>query len=224
MNIKKLAIVGTTSIVALSLFAVTAFGAADHIKLNSKGQLDPKACNVEGKAVIDVNQKVSNDVDSGIANNWAFDYFTRHIKVWQLDSNHWCATISYDGKFFAVPGQIGPQNDPVDARIDSPVNGDFKGGYRGIITNSSAPSSPDANWPLKGKIADTNYHCNLASDCPGYKDWIEQYFGSSNSFQYGYWGWIYDGGKNGTWVNQCTTDADDIPGNPACTGNSGNIL
>jgi hypothetical protein len=61
---------------------------------NSKQELDweqqttKEQCNVTGDQVISVNQKVINDIDSGQAGNyWAFDTFTREIKVWEKKSS-----------------------------------------------------------------------------------------------------------------------------------------
>src|SRR5205823_6349178 len=36
-----------------------------------------------GSPVVNINEKVVNDVDSGLAGNWAIDSYNRHIQVWQ---------------------------------------------------------------------------------------------------------------------------------------------
>lgn len=62
--------------IVFSFFITAAFAAPLH--LGSKGQLNAKACDKEGKAVINVNEKVKNDVDSGFGgNNWAFDNYSK---------------------------------------------------------------------------------------------------------------------------------------------------
>ena len=188
---------------------------------NPNHELSKSACGSNlGRPVIDVNQRVQNDSDSGVANNyWAFDYFTRRITVWETvapeqasGSGTYCAIVSYSGNFYTIPGQVGPGNDPVGAKIDTatnePVHGSFSGGSRFTITGSLI-SSPA--WTTHGYVGTTNYQCDINANCPGYISWIDQYFASGNSFTYGWWGWKYDAGSHGTWIN-------------AQDGNSGNIL
>ncbi|HET9946831.1 MAG TPA: hypothetical protein VFQ63_02095 [Patescibacteria group bacterium] len=186
-------------------------------RFNPDGQLSQSSCGKDlEKPVIDVTQKVQNDADSGQAGNyWAFDYYTRHIKVWTTKSeegNTYCAIVTYDGKFYTVPGQIGPGNDPVGAVIDSstnqPVNGDMSGGRRATIVGTllTTPS-----WPTHGSVGTTNYQCNISGNCPGVISWAGQYFAQGYSNTDVWWGWKYTAGSHGTWIN-------------AITGNSGNIL
>jgi hypothetical protein len=108
--IKKILTAGAACAM-LAMSVVPAFASMDHLKLGSKGQLNAKACDKEGRVVINVEEKVLNDVDSGFGGNWAIDNYTRYIKVWKADSdnsNQWCAVVKYDGKFNAVAGQTGP--------------------------------------------------------------------------------------------------------------------
>ena len=181
---------------------------------NPDKQLSKSACGDKLKdPVVNIVQKVQNDADSGEAGNyWAFDYYTRHIKVWAVGENKYCAIATYDGKFYAVPGQIGPGNRPSGALINTPtnepVNGDMDGGYRATITGSLL-STP--LWTTNGSVGTTNYQCDINANCPGRVSWLDKYFNSGYSFDYGWWGWKYDGGSHGTWIN-------------SQDGNSGNIL
>jgi hypothetical protein len=189
---------------------------------NPDKQLSDSACEGKlGRPVVDVTQKVQNDVDSGEAgNNWAFDYYNRHIKVWQTaaptgaggDSTY-CAIVTYDGNFYAVPGQIGPGNTPPGAIINTPtnepVNGNMSGGYRATF---SGVMSTTLSWVTHGNVGTFNYACNLSGTCgPGKVDWVGQYFPGYTAFDQPWWGWKYNGGSHGTWIN-------------ALSGNSGNIL
>src|ERR1035437_9603138 len=88
---------------------------------NPDKQLTKSACGEKlGNPIINVTQKVQNDVDSGFAGNyWAFDYYSRNIKVWQTTPAStdsaiatYCGIVTYNGNFYAVPGQIGPGNNP----------------------------------------------------------------------------------------------------------------
>lgn len=179
---------------------------------NPGKELSKSACGEKlGDPVINVSQKVQNDVDSGFAGNyWAFDYYTRNIKVWEITtpgegtSGIYCAIVVYNGKFYAVPGQIGPGNNPVGALIntptDAPVNGNMSGGYRDIITGNLR-TTPINGWPINGNVGTTNYQCNLSGICPGIISWRDTYFSSFSLTDEPWWGWQYKGGSHGTWVN-----------------------
>ena len=56
-------------------------------------------------------------------------------------------------------------------------------------------------------------HASAASD-----DWIDRFFLSYDSITTLWWGWIYHGGPNSTFVHACG-----IPNNSDCPGNSGDI-
>ncbi len=229
-NMLKKIILGISlfSLVALALVSYSSHVFADDDKrnpvrgddnehnsgnFNPDKQLSKSACGDKLKdPVINIVQKVQNDADSGVAGNyWAFDYYTRHIKVWQTGENTYCATVVYDGKFYAVPGQIGPGNVPSGALINTstnaPVNGDMDGGYRATFNGALTPGS----WPTNGSVGTTNYQCDILANCPGRVDWVSKYFPGYTAFDKPWWGWKYNGGSHGTWIN-------------AITGNSGNIL
>lgn len=178
---------------------------------NPDKELSKSACGNNLKnPVINITQKVQNDVDSGENGNWAFDYYTRHITVWSTATNTYCAIVTYDGNFYAVPGQNGPGTPIgiINTPTNAPVNGDMSGGYRATFNGTLTPGL----WPTNGNVGTTNYQCNLAAACPGRVDWVAQYFTAAyTAFAQPWWGWKYDGGSHGTWIN-----SDD--------GNSGNIL
>lgn len=231
MNIKKILVgIAFFSLVLLAFASYSTSARADdrnndrpenrHEDNNHNGrnfnpdkQLSKSACGNNLKdTVINITQKVQNDADSGVAGNyWAFDYYKRHIKVWQTGENAYCATVVYDGKFYAVPGQIGPGNIPSGALINTPtnepVNGDMNGGYRATFNGTLTPGS----WPTNGSVGTTNYQCDIFANCPGRVDWVAKYFPGYTSFAQPWWGWRYDGGSHGTWIN-------------SSDGNSGNIL
>lgn len=182
-------------------------------------ELNRNACKAEGKAVIDVVQKVQNDVDSGLGSNayfpgqtnyWNVESYTRHIKVWQDKDNDpttWCAIVTYEnGHFDAFYKQTGPGGTGL---IGSGVDGVMRGGYRAVFNGTMLQ---DPAWAKKGNIGTFDYNCDLLANCPGRVDWVAQYFGPGyTNFDRPYWGWTYNAGKHGVWVN-------------ASTGNSGNIL
>ncbi len=179
------------------------------LKLNWQRQLTKKQCNAEGKPVINIEEKVKNDVDSGFAGNWAIDNYTRHIKVWSTGENTWCATVKYEGKANAVAGQTGPGG---TGTIGSNVKAEMEGGYRATFTGSLKGSPL---WPTHGNVGTVDYGCNISggSSCT-YVNWTGQYFDGVGLFDQPWWGWIYRAGHHGTWVNAI--------GVPAAS--SGNIL
>ena len=188
---------------------------------NPGNELSNRKCSTSttGRPIIQVTQKIQNDADSAVGGNyWAFDYFTRQISVWQTTtSGTYCAVLTYNGNFYAVPGQVNPENSPagqeINTPMDEPVHGPFSGGYRAIITGTLV-SSP--SWTTHGIVPITNYQCDISGNCPGNVDWVTQYFSGVDEnnpaeFNEEWWGWKYNGGSHGTWIN-------------ASTGNSGTIL
>ncbi len=182
---------------------------------NPDNQLSRSACGEKlGNPVINVMQRVQNDADSGVAGNyWAFDYYVRRITVWATPTqNTYCAIVRYEGNFYAVPGQIGPGNIPPGARIDTstnePVHGIMSGGRRATITGTLLTTSA---WPTHGSVGTTNYQCDITGNCPGRLKWQDKYFNAEYSYSDVWWGWKYNAGSHGTWIN-------------ASSGNSGNIL
>lgn len=187
------------AVAAFLLSALPVLASPGSLHLGSKGQLDPKACAAEGKVVINVEEKVLNDADSGFQGNyWAFDSYTRHIKVWQTGPDTWCATVKYEGKFEAVEGQKAPG---VSGTIGADVDGNLNGGYRATFTGTLLA---DPSWPTHGNVGTIDYECDLNANCPGRVDWVAQYFGPGyTNFDQPWWGWIYkSNGHHGTWLNE----------------------
>lgn len=172
-----------------------------------------------GNKIIDVNEKVINDADSGIAGDyWAFDTVTRQIQVWNVGPDSFCATVMYTSAstFQAVAGQTSPG---ATGTLTGDEYGSFHGGYVATFTAQMDIIAP-ATWPAHGKINGglaINYQCDINGNCPGFVDWTSQYFANVANFNEYAWGWIYhgldhaDSSSTGTWVN-------------ASTGNSGDIL
>lgn len=179
---------------------------------NPDNQLSNSACGSHlGKSLIDVKEKVQNDADSGQAGNyWAFDYYTRNIQVWSTGGDAYCAIVTYDGRFYAVPGQVGPGNDPSGALIntptDQPVNGSMSGGYRATFNGTLTSGS----WPTHGNVGTVNYQCDILGNCLNAVDWVNQYFPGYTNFAQPWWGWRYNGGSHGTWINSVSGDSGNI--------------
>lgn len=186
--------------------------AAPHVHLNWGSQINQSQC-PSGPLVINVTQKVLNDVDSGICgNNWAFDDFVRQIKVVQTGSNLFCATVKYEGHFTTIAGSSpGGSSACSSTALGDGVTGTFEGGYISTIFGGTLLSSPAAR--TKGNIGTFDYNCDENGNCPGYVSWTTLYFSSTSGFDYAWWGWVYHAGNNGSWVNAVTGNSGDITGN-----------
>jgi hypothetical protein len=194
------------SIVLLALgYAGPSFaGPSEH--LNWGAQLNASFSCPAGAPVVNVIQKVINDVDSGEAgNNWAFDEYVRRIQVVQTATG-FCATVSYSGSFETIAGR-GPGN---TGNVAEGVVGTFEGGYTAtfVATLNTAPA-----YRTKGSIGTFDYQCDAAGNCPGYVSWLGLYFAGVSGFDYSWWGWVYHGGNNGSWVNADSGNSGDITGN-----------
>lgn len=171
-------------------------------------QLSAKQCKTDdAKKIIDVTQKILNDVDSGVAgNNWAFDNFERQIQVWKLSDNTFCAITHYDGHFVTVAGPSPGGTNTVTAGI----KGDIEGGYRTTLFTGTLLSSPTK--PTHGDIGVFDYQCDISGTCPGFVDWTTLYFSSTSGFDLAWWGWQYHAGKHGSWINAIDGNSGDITG------------
>lgn len=190
--------------------AAIAFGASSTMlagvfassDLDWKSELKPELCGGIGKPIVNVRQVVWNDIDSGIAGYWAFDKYRRDIKVWKTAVNGtFCATVHYKGKFNAIPGATSPGN---TATLLGDEKGKMEGGYRATIVGEFNPT-----LKTKGSIGLFDYDCDVSANCPGRVDWIAKYF-TETSTSLDWWGWIYRGGKYGTWVNAVIGNEGDI--------------
>jgi len=193
--------------VAVCLLIPVVGFAAPHEHLNWGSQTSQAQCG-PGPLVINVVQKVVNDDDSGVGGNaWAKDDFVRQIQVVQTGVGTFCATVSYQGTFTTLAG-LSPQN---TGTIAAGVLGAFQGGY---ISNFTATLSANPTARRQGNIGTYDYQCDGSFNCPGYVDWTTLYFnnGAGAAVDFGWWGWVYHAGNNGSWVNEI-----------APPGNSGDI-
>lgn len=201
---KRLIAIFLSGLLLLGFTATSAF--ASPYRLNWGTEVNSGECEKTGKPVVNVVQSIVNDVDSGLGGYWAFDSYSRHTQLWQSTTpGEYCADVRYTGRFGGQAGQTSPG---AGGTLDGNEEGTFEGGYRATITGS-LDSSP--GWRTRGNVGDFDYACDLSGNCPRYVSWVAQYFDPGYAFSYDFWGWIYHGRNNGTWVN-------------ADSGNSGDIL
>ena len=49
--------------------------------------------------------RVQTDVDTGIrGNTWAFDTYTRSVRVWRTSPGRFCSVSTYSGAFTSIEG------------------------------------------------------------------------------------------------------------------------
>ena len=193
-----------TGALLFGAMTMSAFAATEH--LNWGSQLNSAQCQGVGAPIVNVTQQVRNDVDSGFGGYWAFDDFSRKIQVWATsEADVYCATVSYQGQFSsdAFAGDTSPGTTGI---LTGDERGTFEGGYTGTITGTPLATPL---WPTHGSVGTTDYMCDTSGICPGYIDWVTQYF-PVDTFSYDFWGWIYHGGKYGTWVNASTGSSGDV--------------
>jgi len=216
MNIKKILSGVAVSSVMLGSMVVQAF-AAPQTTLNWGSQINSSQC-PNGNLVINVTQKALNDGDTRVGSGfWAMDNFNRTIKVWQIAYNTYCATVSYKGQFVSLGG-VSPEG---AGTIGVGVTGTVEGGYRSTIftgTLNPNPTFDGSNLPTNGSLGTIDYQCQPNdpgdySTCSNLFDWVSTYFSSTSGFDFAWWGWIYHGGNNGTWVNALSGNLGDITGN-----------
>ncbi len=161
-------------------------------------------CEAKGNPIINVTQKVVKTVDSGEGgNNWAFDDLNRQIKVYKISENTFCAITDNEGRFDSQAGQTSPGN---TGTLTGDEDGSFQGGYRALIVGS-LKTTPSAK--TSGNLGSINYNCDLGGNCPGYLNWVDQYFAPGYAFSYEWWGWEYKY-KSLKWINSSDGNSGDI--------------
>ncbi|MCL4477034.1 MAG: hypothetical protein M1508_12545 [Nitrospirae bacterium] len=113
------------------------------------------------------------------------DDYNKHIQVWQVDTDTFCAVVRYQGSFVTDDGPSPGNTDTIAAGI----TGTFEGGYRAIITGTLNPSP---TYRTKGNIGTFDYGCDVDTDpgdyssCTGIFRWVGTYF-APGYFTYDWW-------------------------------------
>ena len=186
--------------IMLLVIVSTAFAGPGE-RLNFGSQINAAQCTPgAGKLAINVVLHVVNDADSGFHGYWAMDDYTKTIQVWDKGDGSFCASVKYIGSWVTVAG-----NSPgAGLSLNAGITGTMEGGYTATITGALKPTSL-LDQRTKGFIGTKDYGCTIsggaASNCNPF-DWVGAYFNAGATFDYNtFWGWIYHGGDNGTWVN-----------------------
>lgn len=194
------------TLLAVAALIATALPASAGSPLDWSKETNRSACDGRGAPVVNVNQRVTGDVDSGFNGGWAVDTYTRTIQLWEVADGTYCAVVRYSGTFDVMEGANSPGEDS-ESVLDGNEDGNFVGGYRAIIEGSLLS---DSAWTDRGTVGHFDYECAGPRDCPGAVNWVDQYFETDYDFTYEFWGWIYRAGRHGTWVNASTGSSGDI--------------
>jgi len=192
------------------------------VHLNWGSQLNPSDCPDDGYRYLDVNVtgQVSNDADQAPGGNyWARLEYNRHIQVWKIgvapppsSGERFCVLVKYQGSWTTIAGASPGGSGMIPAGID----GTFQGGYRAVVVGVL---NETGNPRLRGRAPTVDRGWSgLPYASPALDDWIDRFFLPGSVATPVWWGWIYHGGPNSTFVHTCN-----IPGNPDCPGNSGDI-
>jgi hypothetical protein len=190
----------------LTLFTLPAFAGPHRFGQQlSAAQCDPGPTS---KMVLNVVFQVTGDADSGVGGYWAYDSYTKHVQVWDQFDGTYCARVTYNGSFVTVPG-TSPAG---SGSVAGGVTGTMGGGYTATIDGATFTPTTKRT---KGSIGTKDFGCiistgGVASGC-NYYSWFADYFTGGTVVQ-NFWGWTYNAGDNGTWVNASTGNSGDITG------------
>jgi hypothetical protein len=147
-----------------------------------------------GKAVVAVSYRVQNDVDTGVkGNNWAFDTYTRSVRVWRRAPGKFCSVSTYDGEFSSIEGTSPGGKWQLPAGIRGTFGGASVTTFRGRLSAGGAP--------LRGFLGVKDFACSSADvkgRCSGTWDWLRDYFTGLAGFRYSRYEFRYHATENGT--------------------------
>jgi hypothetical protein len=158
-----------------------------------------------GTLVLNLHYRVLNDVDTGVrGNNWAFDTYTRTVKVWRKVPGRFCAASTYNGTFTTIDGASPGGTTTIPAGI--------RGTLRGSSTTTFKGTFALGTQPTRGDLGTKDFACtsdDQKGDCAGTFDWLSAYFTSSDafkSFKYIRYAFMYKAtqGGRGTWRDALT--------------------
>jgi hypothetical protein len=168
-----------------------------------RAALGPQVCAGPGaKQVVDVSFVLTNYGDAGYAGLWALDTVNRHLRIWRHSDGTYCAQIADDGSKFtslAGPAPVG------GSYITGGITGTFDGGY--VTTQIVGKFTP--RYPTHGNLGTFDAKCDLDFNCPGKRPSWLSYFTKPIANEFAFWGWLYDGGTHGTWLDQVNVSPPD---------------
>lgn len=159
--------------------------------------LGPVACNdAIGEPVVDITHDVTNDIMLGTTGSvWANQQFTRHLKFWETTQpNEYCGINELAGDFNGIAGALSPGGKYI---LDGNEVGKFNLSQQLHVTSDGFNLN---KWGASGYIGTFDYGCTAGmSSCPGYIDWIAQYFNGYTVIN-DWMSWRYIARDGGIWT------------------------
>jgi hypothetical protein len=185
-------------LLSLLLLGVPSHVLAQAPSLNWGSEVNPSRCPTDqGYRYLEINvtRNVEDDLNPTLdtaREPWAIVDYNQHIQVWKVGTvaggEKFCALVRYQGSFTTRPGKESPQGGSV---IASGIDGSFEGGYLLVFNATERTDRTDS----------TRGHIGTFTGPGGLFDWRALFFTNFGSGDPQWWGWIYHGGNNGTWVN-----------------------
>jgi hypothetical protein len=147
--------------------------------------------------VLDVSYRVQNDVDTGVkGNNWAFDSYTRTVRVSRKAPGRFCSASTYIGEFTTIAGWSPGGKSQLPAGIRGTLKGSSVTKFRGTFAAHGAST--------RGFLGVKDFSCTSADTkgrCGGTWDWLRTYFFALSAFKYTKYSFTYRATENGkgTW-------------------------
>ena len=224
--------VAAIAIAGAAFFTARADAAPNVVHLNWGSQLNPSDCPDDQNyryLEVNVTGQVSNDADqvpgTDPARFWARLEYNRHIQVWkvgiQVDpppvtGERYCVLVHYQGSWMTIAGPTPGDPGNPNLKLTAGIEGTFEGGYRAVVIGVL---NETGSVKLRGRAPTVDRgQSGLPYASPALDDWIDRFFLPGSVATPVWWGWIYHGGPNSTFVNACN-----ISGNADCPGNGGNI-
>jgi hypothetical protein len=197
-----------------------AFVRLEHPRASAQASADNHArlvfhCDVASTAtpIVDVQEFVTGDADSGFQGAWAYDTYLRSIQIWSLGGNTYCANLNYEGTFAAIAGATSPGLGSTNT-LNGTETGHLFGGYVSTIFQGQFAVADPSRWPAHGIVhpKPVDYQCDTSFNCPGDIDWTTKYFTNVSGFNLADWGWRYFASDkaNGSWTNAAAGSFGDI--------------
>lgn len=159
----------------------------------------------DGEQIINLTRRIFNSVDTGHCDPtaWAEIAYTQHIQVFD-EGEQFVAIITYNGHFDAYGSDEEHHDEhqtPNDCNktLGGDETGPFDGGLRWTFEGDFNPGDSQTH----GHLGSFDHGCDGTLDCDfaSSTGWMDDYFDNVDSDPLTWWGFIYHGGRDGTWVN-----------------------
>lgn len=151
--------------------------------------------NTGAKQLVDVTFTIHNYADSGYVGAWALDTVHRHLRIWRQSQGAFCAQVADGNSSFVTLAGYGPTG---LSFLPAGIEGTFNGGY--VVADISGSFAP--RYKTRGDLGSFDANCDANFVCKGaHPSWLS-YFRHVTAGGFVGWGWLYDAGSHGVWLDQ----------------------